>query len=461
MQDSKYVCGKKILIVCNYFAPENTIAAVRISKLAKYLKSYGYEVSVFTEKKDNIIIDDMLLDDIDGIRIIYAENSKVCKFFCEKYSRIMKPIKDKRMGRLDNRERINPKTGNIEFYPFETAYPIIGSLDYIVGQFRQKNLAQKSLQNINIDEYDYLITSYGDSFSYFVGKRIKKRNKTIPWIFDIRDAIYRYKFTPVYVSWIPKSYERYVWKYADAIVGVSKGICKRVPKKYRYKTICITNGFEKEESIPIGKKDKIQKMSFTYTGSMYGGLQNLSEFFRAVKILLEEDYLKRGNLEFCYAGNLSAYDIFINQAKKYGLQNMCVYKGKLTRKEAITLQYNSDILLMASYDYKMNNGGIITGKLLEYMASGKPVIAIVTGDVENSEVSQIIYETNIGVCYETSSGRKGFNKLKEYIKKQYQCYEKGEELIYQPKISEINKYDYKNIAKKYRKLLYKLQAGGR
>lgn len=461
MQDFKHTSGEKIIIVCNYFAPENTIAAVRISKIAKYLRSYGYEVSVFSEKKENIIVDETLFSDTEGIKVTHIENSKLCKMFCEKYIKIIKPLKNKRMNRMDNRKRINPKTGNVEFYPFETAYPLLGSFDYIVGQIRQMDLARRAIRKVCINEYDYLITSYGDSFSYFVGKKLKKSNKKIFWIFDIRDAIYRYKFTPSHVSWIPKSYEKYVWKHADAIVGVSRGICKRVPKNYRYKTICITNGFEKEENIPIKNKDIIQKMSFTYTGSMYGGLQDLSEFFRAVKILLDEDSLKRDKLEFCYAGNPSAYDIFTNQAKKYGLHNLCVYKGKLTRKEAITLQYNSDILLMASYDYKRNNGGIITGKLLEYMASGRPIIAIVTGDIENSEVLQIISETNIGVCYETSSGRKGFNKLKEYIKKQYQCYEKGEELIYKPKISEINKYDYKNIAEKYRKLLYKLQAGGR
>ena len=43
---------KNILLICNYFAPDNTIAAVRTSKLAKYLRQSGYEVQVIAEKKD-------------------------------------------------------------------------------------------------------------------------------------------------------------------------------------------------------------------------------------------------------------------------------------------------------------------------------------------------------------------------------------------------------------------------
>ena len=42
---------KRILIVCNYFAPENVIASVRITKLAKYLRYNGYDVEVMAEKR--------------------------------------------------------------------------------------------------------------------------------------------------------------------------------------------------------------------------------------------------------------------------------------------------------------------------------------------------------------------------------------------------------------------------
>ena len=51
---------KKMVIVCNHFAPDNTIAAIRITKFAKYLQEHGYEVTVIAEHKDDDIEDEIL-----------------------------------------------------------------------------------------------------------------------------------------------------------------------------------------------------------------------------------------------------------------------------------------------------------------------------------------------------------------------------------------------------------------
>lgn len=423
---------KSILFVCNYFAPENTIAAVRTTKLVKYFRLAGFHVDVLTEKKDNLIVDETLIEDTVGVNIYYAENSHSCKKLCAAYQRMIEPYKNKRMKNLDNRERVNPKTGNIEFYPFETAYPVIGSLDYLFGQIRQKNLAQNAEKVINkLDRYDLIITSYGDSFSYFVGKKYKSKYKDTKWIFDIRDAVYRYKFTPDYVKWLPLSYENYIWKHADAIVGVSKGICKRVPAKLRNKVYYIPNGYDRsKEEVPLERISS--KMCFTYTGSMYGGLQNLSAFFVALKELIDNRMVDQDDIEVHYAGNPSAYEIFEGQASQGGLESICVFDGKISRKESMELQRQSDVLLMASYDYKDNCGGIITGKLLEYMSADKPVISIVTGDIENSEVFQIIQKTNIGFCYEEANKDYDLIKLQDYILEQYKSYKEKGKIIYNP-----------------------------
>lgn len=448
---------KRILFVCNYFAPENTIAAVRTTKLVKYFSAEGFRVDVITEKKNTVFVDETLIEDIVGINIYYAENSMICSKVYNIYKRLVRPYKSRRMQNLDNREKINPKTGNVEFFPFETAYPIIGSIDYLMGQLRQKNLAKNADKIIKkLDEYDFIITSYGDSFSYFVGKKYKNRNKNVMWIFDIRDAVYRYKFTPCYVKWLPVSYEKYVWKHADAIVGVSKGICKRVPIEYGKKVHYIPNGYEQYE-----KEDLLErlssKMCFTYTGSMYGGLQNMSAFFIALKELIDDKKIERGNIEVHYAGNESAYEIFRKQAGRGGLEDICIFHGKISRNESMQLQRKSDVLLMASYDYKKNCGGIITGKLLEYMGAERPVISVVTGDIENSEVSQIIEKTNIGFCYEESNKEQDQIKLKDYILMQYTSYLESNKTIYRPNDKEKERFNYYNLSQQYIKLINKLE----
>lgn len=445
---------RHVLIICNYFAPDNAIAAVRITKFAKYLMRAGYKVTVIKERHLDILNDEILERDADGAEVIYAENTLAFKLFHNVYKKIIQPLKSKRMNKLDNRVRINPQTGHNEFYPFETAYPIIGSIEYVVEQLRQMDLCHSIKNTLKImNDCDLLFTSYGDSFSLHAGKKYHKYHANVPWVFDIRDAIVRYKFTPNYVRFIPISYENYVWKNADAIIGVSKGICKRVPKVYWKKTRCITNGYDKEDLSDIQRRDiKSDKLVFSYTGSMYGGLRDLSYFFKAVAELIENGSVEQDKIEFCFAGNDSAYEIFKSQADKYGLGKQCVTQGKLSRKESMQLQMDSNILLMASYDYQSHVGGVLTGKLMEYMMMGKPVIAIVTGDICRGEVYNTINKTAIGAALEESNEVEDYPALRNYILEQYTAWEQDGKLKYNPNQPELNKYDYKYTSRRLIKL---------
>ncbi|MCI9336289.1 MAG: glycosyltransferase family 4 protein [Lachnospiraceae bacterium] len=449
----------KVLLVCNYFAPDNTIAAIRVTKFAKYLKQYGLKVDCITEMKRNLPEDELLKKDICGIETIYASNSAMFLRFEKIFKKCIAPFKEKRFSNLNNRKKINPRTGHVEFYPYETAYPVLGSIEYLVGQIRQIDLYRSIKKYLEeLDNYEYLITSYGDSFSYFVGKYFHRHHKKTVWLFDVRDAVYRYKFTPSYVSLIPKCYEKFIWKNADGIIGVSKGICRRVPPRNRKKVSCITNGYDWEDRKGTNReKITCNKLTFAFTGSMYGGLMDLSVLFRAVADLMRKKVFTQGSIEFYFAGNLSAFEIFQSQAGKYGLSRYCEYRGKLSRQDAMTLQSGADILLCASYDYQENEGGVITGKIFEYMTSGCPVIAIITGDIEKSELADIVRKTNIGYAYEVSHHKKDYEGLKQYLERQYKEKVQNGRVSYQPNMEELGRYDYQVLTKQLIKLMTKLR----
>ena len=445
----------RILAVCNHFAPDATIAAVRMTKLARYLKEHGYEVTFLAEKKKQGGFDEILAENAEGIKVVYAENSESFSKFLDRYKRWIKPYKDKRMSDLSNRKKINKKTGHVEFYPFETAHPVIGSLDYLIEFARQKNLfSSVKIYLKKADEFDYIITSYGDAFSWFCGCYCKKNYRNIPWHFDIRDAIYRYKFIPDYVSFIPRRMERIVWEKADVITGVSKGICARVPSIYRQKVHLLTNGYDMADYRPDNRiRLNEKKLNFVYTCSMYGGLQNLSCLFKAVGELAAEGKMSSHDMEFHYAGNESAYEIFKRQAREGNLDKNCVYHGKLARSESVNLQHTADILILASYDYEQNKGGIITGKVYEYMMAERPVVAIVTGDIKSSEVANIIRKTNIGFAYEEVHHNTDYKKLKEYIMLQYRSKFNDKGASYFPDKKEIEKYSYSHIGRRMVKII--------
>ncbi len=450
---------QKIVLICNYFAPDNAIAAVRTSKLAKYLKQSNYDVWVIAEKKDSELEDEILKRDTEGIKVCYAYQSAFYKRFYKTYQAIIAPHKRKRFDNLDNRYKINPKTGKLEFYPFETAYPVLGSLDYIVGLIKQYDLffgIKKILRRC--ENYDYLITSYGDAFGLFAGRYYHKYHKKTPWLFDIRDAVYRYKFTPCYVGWIAKRYEKQIWRNADCVLGVSKGICKRVPLKYRKKVHCLTNGYDLSDREHLNtERLDTPKLVFTYTGSMYGGIRDLSVFFKVVREAVKNGDMEEEQLEFHYAGNDPAYEIFKGQAQKYGLGKNCVTHGKLSHKESLQLQQQSDVLLVASYDYQSNQGGVITGKALEYMSAGKPVIALIMGDIEHSELADIIRKTNIGIAYEDAHKQDDYDQLYAYVCRLYKAFIETGKIEYNPDKTELRKYDYRNLCNRLIKIINQIE----
>lgn len=455
---------QSVLLICNYFAPDHAIAAVRTSKMAKYLRQNGYEVEVYAEKKDGGE-DEILKRDAEGIKVTCAENSPGYLRFRELYEKCIGPHKKKRFDNLENRKKVNPKTGKVEFYTFEAAYPLIGSLDYIVGQLKQIDLFRSIKKQLRTEkQFDYVLTSYGDSFSYFAGRYFHKYHRDTVWIFDIRDAIYRYKFTPDYVRFLPKSYEKYIWKHADCITGISKGICRGVPKKYRKKVHCLTNGFDWSDREFLKKEQTdTDEMVFTYTGSMYGGLRDLSVFFRAVRELIDDGQISGERIAFHYAGNGPAFEIFKSQAEAFQLGDRCAAHGKLSRQESLELQQSSDILLVASYDYKDHEGGVITGKVYEYMAAKRPVISVMMGDIEHSELTQIVEKTKIGIAYEASDHEEDYRKLCEYIRRQYDAFVETGQTLYEPDEKELRRYDYRYLCKRLIKIMnqYHMQAGGK
>ncbi|MDO5150089.1 MAG: glycosyltransferase [Oscillospiraceae bacterium] len=449
---------RKILIVCNHFAPDNAIAAVRLTKIAKYLRKDGYSITVIAEKKNNLLKDKILEMDAAGIKVLRIENSERQKSRTELYKRLINPIKEPKFNDLDNRIRVNTRTGKEEFYTFETAYPVIGSLDYAAEVIRQYDLFLNAKNYLDrCGDFDYIFTSYGDYFGYFCGEYLHKKFADIPWIFDIRDSIYRYKFTPDYVSVFAKHVEKNVWEHADAIIGVSKGICRRVPQKYRRKVKYISNGYDTSDREGItASNTHNDKMVLSYTGSMYGGLQNLSVLYKCLSELIAAEKIDNANIEIRYAGNEAAFYIFRSQAEKYGLGKLCRYMGKLERRDALKLQSESDILLVASFDYNDGNGGVITGKALEYMSAGKPIISIVTGDLKNSELTRIISDCRLGCTYEEANDREDYQALKSYILKAYNEFMSFGYVKHDPDAGLLKKYDYRYISKRIEKVLNSL-----
>lgn len=444
---------KNILLVCNYFAPENEVASIRLSKFAKYLKRYGYKVSVLAEKKTLNMKDNILQKDVEGIPVKRVENSALMKKIDALYSGITKNYREKKFADVSSRMKYNRKAGRIIFYPFEKMHPILGTFDYLLKMIKQFDLfCSAKAYLIGQKDVDVCFSSYGGYFGHFAGSFMKKRNPGIRWIADFRDPVYRFNFDPVLFAPAAVFYEWWSCFKCDDIIVVTKGMARKLPSFARKKVHCITNGYDLEDRRYFSRTAaENRKFVISYTGRMYGGMQDVSVVFRAVRELAGEDRINLENIEFRYAG--TGFRIFASQAAKYGLELNCVDCGNVSRKQSLSIQADSDMLLIAVWDYKCQTIGAISGKALEYMMQRKPIIAVINGDVPRNELACMIRKAKLGAAYEQSHHERDLPALKDYIRLQYEQYLKHGKCIWEADEQIMAGYEYRYLVKKLMKVI--------
>ncbi|MTD30766.1 glycosyltransferase [Planomicrobium sp. YIM 101495] len=431
---------KKVLIVSYLFAPENAIGAVRPTKLAKYFLKEGHKIDVITtSNKKNI--DKRSLDDLKGIKIYELKHSSII----EKYLNRGRGITEKNNG-----VPTISKEGKVYFGGREAKKKIKHLIFLLLNIFVALDFLLKFRKHVkkNDEKYDVVLTTYGPLSSVLCGLYYKKRLKSTKWICDFRDPMVVDTF-PKLINFIHKFIQSKACKEADKIISVSEGYLKRIIKeKHRFKAEVITNGYDKDD-YPANFVNP-RKFSFAYTGYLYNGKRDLSSLFLVIRELIDEGKLDKNEVEFNYAGN--DFNALKLQALKHNLQDILIDHGYVTREESINLQQISRFLVLSTWNSKKEIG-VFPGKFLEYMLLKKPIIAIINGDLANSEVAKVIEKSKIGVFFEEANYDKDQIQLKDYISLEYDLYKNKKPTSFQPNREFVRKYDYRNITREFERIL--------
>jgi len=114
------------------------------------------------------------------------------------------------------------------------------------------------------------------------------------------------------------------------------------------------------------------------------------------------------------------------------------------RKIALKKQINASLLLLLESS-DLSARGVVTGKIFEYITSGRPIICI--GSKPEYEIGKILKETGTGRVFTLKDQK----RIEDCITKTL----KGNGLYYsfKPNIKNIMKYSRKNIALNFLKKL--------
>ena len=395
---------KKALIICYYWPPAGGPGVQRWLKFVKYLRDYNVEPVVYIpENADYPIRDESLLAEIPkGITIL---ENRIWEPYALAGLFSKKETKKISSGIIKAEEKQNWLQklmlfvrGNL-FIPDARKFWVKPSVSYL-SDYLSNNAV------------DCLITTGPPHSLHLIGLELKKKFK-LPWIADFRDpwtSIGYHKKLKLTVKAQQKheKLEFEVLNEATHILVTSPKTKTDFSRLTQTPISSITNGFDEErvEQSPLD-----EKFSLAHIGSLLED-RNPMILWEVLAELKQELPDFEHNLKIELIGRVG--DSVIETIEKFGLKKNLEVPGYLSHQEALVKQRSAQLLLLLEIDSEETQV-IIPGKLFEYLAAQRPIIALGPKD---SDVTDIIAKAKGGHYY-TYADKQG---LKEELRKKYEAY---------------------------------------
>ena len=334
------------------YPPNEGVGGLRAYYFSKYLERSGWNVTVVTlndnSQRNTAIWEDMF----NGISEVYhSEEALSLRKFASRFKFFIPDV----------------------------------NIGWILPTFR---LCDRIVRKKNIK---VIYASCNPFSSAVIGVLIKKRFN-IPLIVDFRDP-WTLDWDVVYPTYFHEFLDNFlesrVLRYADHLVVATEYIKKEYIKKYSFiqdKISVITNGFEandfQSQHLPL-----FEKFTITYCGSFSGRQPDL--FLSGLKKAIMRKRLSPKTFQALFLG---PKDKQLTQLIKHlDLSQYAIHIGYFQHKIAVEFMFRSHMLLLIE-----PRQGALTTKVFEYLATGKPILALVSkGELEElvrkySDVSYVL-----------------------------------------------------------------------
>jgi glycosyltransferase involved in cell wall biosynthesis len=365
----------KILIITYYWPPGSGAGVQRWLKFSKYLPLSGWEPVILTidpEFAAYPAIDTSMGDEISpGLKVFKTKATDYFRIYSKDKSRI-------------------PSAG----FASNGKSGIKGKiLRFIRGNFFipdprkgwNKHAFRKACEIIDNEDIKHIITTSPPHSTQLVGLKLKRKYPGLRWIADLRDPwtdIYYYdQFYPTFISKVvDRKYEYNVLKSADKIITVGKSLKELYGSKLKGiagKLEVITNGFDEDDFKELSQI-KPKNFTISYIGTLSDAYP-VEGFLDALQSFQAKEY----GYKLRFIGTVSPRQK--KQVESKTLNGNVEFIQYVNHSTAIKYMMDSSLLLLIIPDHKSNKS-IITGKIFEYIASGKPVICLGPEDGDAAEI---------------------------------------------------------------------------
>ena len=421
---------KRVLIITYYWPPSGGSGVQRWLKMSKYLPENGWQPVIYTaEDAEYPVEDQSLMNDVAPEAEVIRQPIVEPYTFYKKFLGIKKGEKVKAGFINDGAKKTGWKEnlsvwlrGNL-FIPDARCWWIRPSVRFLKRYLKEHPV-------------DAIISTGPPHSMHLIAKELHKKFN-IPWVADFRDPwtdIDFYKDLKLTRRSDRKHHrlERQVLSEATRVVTVGWDCAKGLENHGANNVAVITNGYDFfDTSNENYQKTSILTMSHI---GIIGANRNPEMFWEAIS---ELDIPMKIRL----IGQID--NSVIESIKRHNIENYVEIIPYIPHNQVIEEQQKSDVLLLF-VNNTPNAKGILTGKLFEYIASGRPILSI---GLENGDSARILNETQSGVTVDFNDKEKMKSVIRDFVEKynDNQLITRHNEMV--------EKYSRRNLTKDFVKLL--------
>jgi glycosyltransferase involved in cell wall biosynthesis len=439
---------QKVLIITYYWPPSGGAGVQRWLKFVKYLPDYGWEPVIYTPENPEVPVEDQSLavDIPPGTVVIKKKIFEPYQLYKKFLG--MKVGEKINAGFLSEDEKPGLKEkiavwirGNF-FIPDARKLWIRPSVRFLKGY-------------LDAHPVDAIVSTGPPHSMHLIAFRIKKKLK-IPWIADFRDPwtdidYYDQLRLTRRADQKNKQLENSVLNGADRVTAIGPTMAGKFRKHMQAEPVVISNGFDPDDfdlSVSLegnGMKandnqdtgellDLEDRFTIVHVGAINHD-RNHDIFWRALKELSEENSQFQKDFILRLVGKLD--HSVLKSIKKYDLEQFAVCEPYLPHDQVGQVLRCASLLYLP-VNNTPNARSIQTGKLFEYLASGRIILGIGPTD---GDAADILNKSRAGMMVEFTD----FEKLKSMLKTYYEKYLLGE---LKNEVGEIKMYSRQYLAGK-------------